>query len=352
MQKIKQIIFLCFVFIQSVLAFAEETLTPDQQKIAFIESLAEPLAEDKTFYRWQSEESMKSLLSAGEFTPDLYARFMSIEGDPERQRMGKGVYIADNPYSSLNYGDTLIQVNIAKGQKFLDITNPDIMRQLEAKGITMQNLKELPSSVIISYDNNFMVIKGREGVTFKPFSTQGWSLDQIVKELPLNFQRPFFEQAIGKDIAKRFHDNPRSIIKLNFVDRRLDERVQDLLEIIEAEKGKKYVQDIVKPLIDEDKIPIKSVNEGAIFLRNIGQYLSDQETQKVIQRVKNLPITSVDEGIDLLKLAIRHLPEQEIKPIVDKINIGNNDEWDSIKQKLSNEEYDIIKPYCLQTKLN
>ena len=345
MQKINQIIFLGFVFIQSVLAFAEEALTPDKQKTAFIENLAKPLAKDKTFYRWQNEESMNSLLSAGELTPELHARFMSIEGDPERQRMGKGVYIADNPYSSLNYGDTLIEVKIAKGHKFLDITNPDIMNQLKEQGITVQNLRELPSSVIISYDNNFMVIKGREGVTFKPFSIQGWTLDQIITKLPLGLRRPFFEQAIGKDIAKLFNDKPPPI------DFYFDPRVQGLLEIVETEKGKKYVQNIVKSLINEDKIPIESVNEGAKFLNNVGEYLSDQETQKIIQKAKNLPIESVDEGIALLKLAINHLPEQEIKTITDKIH-NNKGGWDSIKQKLSNAEYAVIRPYCLQAKLN
>ena len=296
MQKIKQIIFLCFLFTKCLSSFAFVNII-DAKKIAFIENLAEPLLEDKTFYRWQSETSKDNLLSAEELTSDLHNYFMSMKTDPKRQAMGKGVYVAQDPVSSKDFGETLIEVEIKQGQKFLDITNPDIMRQLTAKGITVQNLKELPSSVIISYDNNFMVIKGREGVTFKPFSTQGISLEQlnlVIEDRPLVKNDATFRQAI----LDRFSNNPGPILTTT--------NNSPFLKIVEKAQGKQYIQNTLHQVIENNSI--QTLDEGARLLRSTSSYyLSPQDRQKLIKQSKNLPIESAEAVISFIRSANTNL---------------------------------------------
>ena len=93
----------------------------DKEKREFIESLAEPSKEKKVFYRWQSEAAGKNLIKAEEMTPKLYDYFMKHDGIS-----GAGLYIAEDITSSSRFGNTLIQVEVEPGYKFLDLADPHI----------------------------------------------------------------------------------------------------------------------------------------------------------------------------------------------------------------------------------
>jgi hypothetical protein len=139
-------------------------------------SLAQPLAEDLVFYRWQSKTSGDSLLTEGNFSDKLYKYFMSMKTDPNYFVAGRGVYASENPHTSSKFvrGDdegSLIEVHLKKGTKHLDLSDPQVLAKLQAQGISKEMVYQLDAPVAVKYDGEqkWWALKGQEGASFKPF---------------------------------------------------------------------------------------------------------------------------------------------------------------------------------------
>ena len=198
---------LCLVCLLANSLFIDSALArlSDQKKQDFIERLAELSKERKVFYRWQSETSRQNLLDAGEMTPQLYKYFSKIS---KNDFSGAGLYAAEDPSFSSHFGETLIQIEIEPGYRFLDLTDSNVREQLRKAGITHDDVYKLNPRIAVknTLENPWWVLKEQKGIKFTPFSSQRINLDTLVKNynnLRGEVQREFFKDAIREDILRR-----------------------------------------------------------------------------------------------------------------------------------------------------
>ena len=288
--------FLCSLFSDTAIAKLS-----DQEKREFIENLATPLKQKRVFYRWQSEQSRKSLLKAGEMTPQLYKHFMSLT-DPVA---GSGLYVAGDMTSSSSYGATLLQVEVEAGYKILDLSNPEVKIKLSRQGITHRNINELNPKVAVKYteDAEWFVLKAKEGIKFKPFSSEGVNLKALEDAYEATKDRkPFLRTAIKEDILRRAEKSSEVFGSL-------------FIHIIEEEKGTRYVQNAV----NHYKASQNTLNEINGWLKYARDYLDQSDIEALVNKTNSLPIESIDQSIDLLKnlSKTKHLKSYR-KQIIDK----------------------------------
>ena len=289
------------LFIDSV--FAEMS---DKEKVEFIESLAEPLKEKKVFYRWQSETARKNLIEAGEMTPQLYKHFMSHrEGN-----VGGGLYIAEDVVSSSGYGRTLMQVEIEAGYRFLNLQDPKIQKKLKKKGITNTDVFKSKARVavkdIVTGKRSWWALKKQEGVRFKPFSGRGINLNTLTKgynNLQRDAQREFFINSVREDILKRAETNS-FIFESPFV------------KIVEEVHGREYVKDAVNRHITS-RPSIETFAEGVKIFQNVGEYLSEANQNRIVNKALPHIRNSLDAG-SFLQINAGHLSDEAIMKIVNK----------------------------------
>ena len=285
---IKPILFfwLCLLFSNHVLAEMS-----DQEKREFIEFLAKPLKEKKVFYRWQSETARKNLIEAGQLTPNLHRYFMEMDwekgirnGRPATVYAGPGVYISEKANLSEIYGETLIQVEVEPGYKFLDVSDEGIVEALKVKGISLEDVYLLNPNVAVKdvTEREAWVLKAREGVKFKPFSSKNINL----KELEALYQKglldkPFFVNLIRDDILSRAEQEVMGSRFINF---------------LEEEHGKQYLRDAAHR--HKDSLGLNEING---WLKHAGQYLNKEIKNSLIDRVLQLPIDSMEQSAALLE---------------------------------------------------
>ena len=289
---IKSILFFWLCLLFSGPALAEMS---DQEKREFIESLAQSSKEKKVFYRWQSETSRKNLIEAGEMTPQLYNYFMEMgprekwAGFPAGGFAGQGVYISEKANLSEHFGDTLIQVEVEPGYKFLDVSDESIVRTLKAKGISLEDVYLLNPNVAVKDKAvpQAWVLKAREGVKFKPFSSKSISLKELEDLYKKGLSRkPFFVDLIRNDILSRAEQEVMGSRFINF---------------LEEEHGKQYLRDAVNR--HKDSLGLNEINGWLKYAR---QYLNKETKNSLIDRALQLPIESVEQSAALLENMKRH----------------------------------------------
>ena len=183
MKKIISFFWLCFpYFLFSGLVLAE--MSGDDEKRTFIESLAEPLTEKTVFFRWDYKEFAEKLIKVGEVTPDLYEHFTNNRG-----YAGSGIYVSMDIFSSSNFGETLIQVEVPPGYKFLHSYDNEVIKKLKEKGIDFFSFDPFMSSEVYTLNPRIMlsdkssygwfILKEPKDVKFKPFSPHELSLDVL-----------------------------------------------------------------------------------------------------------------------------------------------------------------------------
>ena len=119
--------------------------------------------EDHTFYRWQSSQSSKNLLRAGQLSEKTFEHFAN------RSRIdaaGSGFYIADSIDSSSEYGETILEVRIKKGTKYVNLK--DLNAHLLSAGespVSAQQIGFWDPDIIINYAGDWWVVKDHEVVS-------------------------------------------------------------------------------------------------------------------------------------------------------------------------------------------
>ena len=288
--------FSCLLFNNPIIA--EEML--DAEKITFIESLAEPLKERKVFYRWQSETARHNLLEAGEMTPQLHTYFMK---HTEGTAQGAGFYVAEDLSSSSRFGETLIQVEIEPGYKFLDLTDPNIQKQLQMTGITNKDIYHRLNpgvAIRINRETSWWVLKKQEGIKFKPFSSREMSLDALEKYSSLKGeQKELVKDSIKENILSRAAKDA-------------DVFRSPVVEIVEEARGREHVEDMVNRYSRHSK----TLEESIKWFKHAGQYLSEPNKKRILD---NTPLNFIGEGISLFKTAEKTFPAADRGEIEHKL---------------------------------
>ena len=272
--------------------------TSEMSKRSLMESLAKTFTEPQVFYRWQSEAARNNLLREGELTSKTFQYFAE---QSKKDAAGSGMYISGNIYSSQNYGDTLIEVEIKSGTRYLDLTDPETLKTLRTQGIDPWELKEIDPKLVLKYEkgSDWWVVKNPEGVSFKPFSAQHMPLDDLAginwsqKKVDMAAIRPALRERIKKE-GRSYFDFPLSLIEEDF--KNIDNiRLGDMSLM----KGSKLLEEVSNRLNLTEEVKnklsskvanqvasynIKTVDGVGAFLRQYAKYLPPEETLSFVSQ--------------------------------------------------------------------
>ncbi|MBF0300701.1 MAG: hypothetical protein HQK51_18450 [Oligoflexia bacterium] len=165
------------------------------EKIAIIMSLAKKLPSDKIYYNWNDkkrvEERIREKIWSDEEIQKMLekARVDPAKGVGWHSLAGKGIYLAEDPYSSSIYasemfakdGGALFEIKIEKGVPYIDLTDDKTIMELKKRGIEKEDLYKLNPPLLIKYDlvNDWWVIKTNQGVHFRQFSGYNMNADDM-----------------------------------------------------------------------------------------------------------------------------------------------------------------------------
>lgn len=202
------------------------------------------------------------------------------------------MYVAQDIVSSSEFGGTLIQVEVEPGYKYLNLLDEKVQKKLEEVGITNEDVYKLNPKVAIAdikEKKPWWVLKAKEGVKFKPFSSRGISLDVLGQAYLVSHGSSFFESSVKKDILERAKKNLPTVIGSPFIN------------ILEEEYGASFV----KKAIESHFLSLNNVDEIGNWLRYAGVYLNQSEIRHLIHRAASLPISSLKQVVPLLEGIIR-----------------------------------------------
>ena len=296
-----------------------------QKKKEFIEQLAEPYPEKMVFYRWLHKSDRERLLTAGEMTPEIHKGFMMRRG-----LTGSGIYVSVDLHSFAMFGETLIQVEVEPGYKYLDISNETVLKKLREKGISFKDLVKVKAEVAIrdvkDGPKSWWVIRGKEGIKFNPFNGRGMNLKYLEKSYQeIKEYKPergrYFLGLVEEDILNRA-EKDISVFRSSFV------------KVVEEARGKNYVQGVVNRYSRH----ISTFKEGMNWLKNAEEYMSESnrkavqaETKRLFDAADELLMQTLDDQIDLLRYTNQYGSENDKKKVVENIPVKSMSMEERIK---------------------
>ena len=159
----------------------------EKHVVDFVHSLTRRIApSEQTTYRWQSKFVGESLLKDGIDEKIVFEK-KGLVGNA--QRLGSGFYSSSNFWDSSGYapeqGASLVKVILPPDKKVLDLTNTNILAQLQREGITLEDIARFDPKLVIKYrgheaNSNWFCIKDLRGVTIAPFDGQGFSTEDLL----------------------------------------------------------------------------------------------------------------------------------------------------------------------------
>lgn len=289
----------------------------DQEKQEFIESLAEPSKEKKIFYRWQTEQAETDILQAGRMEPGIYRYF----------KQGV-IHAAEDIISSSSFGETLIQIEVEPGYRFLNLFDETVRRKLREKGISDIDLYRL--SPKIAYKNQkrtWWMFHEHKGIEFKPFSSHEiklLDLKKVYRDIEPS-KKKYFTGLIQGDILSRAEKYP-------------DVFITDLIEIVEEAYGREYVKEKVL----HHSRHISTFEEGTAWLLKPAKYLSESDKKRIVENTMKFPINNRLSALAFLIATKEYLSEPEKAHIMEKTLplIQSKEELEPFRDIFSDSEYE------------
>ncbi len=275
--------FLVLGFVQaavsSLLWFQSPTawagIAEDNKIRAKIMKVAQPLDEETVFYRWRSKASGDNLVEAGALTDSLFNYFMSMKVDSQHFAAGRGVYVSENPHTSSRFvrGDdsgSLIEVHVAKGAPFLDLSDSDTLKSLKDQGVEPKQVYKLDPKVVVKYDgeNKWWAIKAQKGVTFRVFDGSNLKtryIANIYDNLATDKSKRIYREAVQNTLYSRVSGDFDALIDSSAAQLLKDDQVTKLIKkraekLNGVDEVKSFVSAIFNSKILSDRIDsIKAV---------------------------------------------------------------------------------------------
>ncbi len=285
----------------------------DAEKMKVIEEMAQAISEKKVFFQWLKSEEREDFIQDRVFTQERYEDIMN---NPDPKTGGAGVYVAENVSSSSKFGPAIMQVEIEPNTlKYIDLTDPKVVKDLAERGVMLKEVRALnPKNVVIKYDgyNEWWLIKGREGVTFKPVNkpavmsqisprTAGFVLSNQARtgvKLSTEEERQIIKEAIS--LIRKSEDGSAILSSASKYLSPSDKRQvmdQSLSLIQSSADGLNLLNGIHKadplskdPLTKEDKAKVlektfpyfKDNEDGRFFLKQTQKILSEEDQLKIL----------------------------------------------------------------------
>ena len=274
--KLKNIFFI-LLYALTLLGDSALAEMSDSEKRAFIESLAVPSTEKRVFYRWQNQERQDELLEADNpnKVKNIFETAMTID-DPYS---GPGIYISENPVSSMKYGEYLIQIEVVKGYPFLNLYDEEIQKALKKEGLTNEDVIKLNPRVALTdreETKTHWVLKKPEGVSFKTFNPQTVSNPVHLYEVLNRNKYENVNTSILNEITRRAKNDLSSIVESPFF----------------GDQKDNYDKKIIKEAIEKRIDSISSVREGINMLKYRKDLLTKNQKEEILEKI----IPMIDKG--------------------------------------------------------
>lgn len=334
-------LFLLFIFTNSV--FAELS---DQEKREFLESLAKPLEKPQTFYHWHTDIAfLQRLVKDGKMTSESYEYLITSRHDQAAAGLRVGERISDHfAFSSrsmefdgekfFGYGDAiLIEVTLDKDYPVLDLSDPEVKMKLEQRGISLDEAARFDPKVAVKgqprrvEDDSIWVLKRQQGVKFKAFTSEGKNLKELGEAYYEIMKRD------GAKLRSKLKGQPDYFFKNAITKHVLEAAKKDstvwetsLVDILEEEYGREYVVRAVNRHM-ASRPPVQTFDEGLNILKGTSQYLSADETEKIVRQTKRFPVSpDFVSLIEFLESAGKYLSPADIKKAVEEVPLRSMSE--------------------------
>jgi hypothetical protein len=158
--------------------------TPEELR-ELANQVSSPTQTRRVLYRWGSGTSSRNLITAGDYTQNLFNYFSNLTAGV---LAGGGIYAAGSPLGATEYcyddSHRLIEVVIDEGAPFVDLEDRALQATLRQARHTVEDLKRGPGGygiALMRYDRgrDWYVIRDRPGVHFREVHLEGqnpWDL--------------------------------------------------------------------------------------------------------------------------------------------------------------------------------
>ena len=253
-------------------------------------------------------------------------------------RAGEGIYVSVDLHSSAILGDTLVQVEVDPGYKYLDLADKRVLEKLRAKGISYKDIRTLDPQVAIrdvrEGFKSWWVLKTGKGVKVKPFSSQKIPLEvlersyfkmEAINDDYENKQKSFL-RIIRKDIQSRAKKD-FSVLKSPLVGGIDDTTLRDIAH--------RHINDH----LNKGTSLFKNATEAQSFL-NGARYLSKADSAKIVHHSLSLFQTPADKLFFLIGQGWRMSDDEYTLARTKVLSLVTSEqELESMKALLTDEEY-------------
>lgn len=168
-----------------------------------IEKVSKTLSEDMHFYSYQDQDVGKHLI-----TNKLSGMFEYRDNVHPNQMAGNGLYVSGNPFDSSNYATAhsiLLDIVVQKGNKIIDLTDPNTVASLESKGLTPYDVYSLDPNVIVKFPTGLNENKDWMAIKIKNRKDiQMHDYEKSPHQMNINALRYLYDKAEGQD-AKDYY---------------------------------------------------------------------------------------------------------------------------------------------------
>ena len=303
----------------------------DEEKIKMIRSVAKTYDEPQVFYRWQSEDSKKGLLKAGQMTPQLHQYFNS----PKREG---GLFVSENIYSSALFnphanfikgGTTLVQVEVEKGVKYIDLEAIGKLQEMKVSQDFLRDLFHLDHGLIVPDLNDVPVgvphwnIKLKEGVRFKPFDVHSVPLEDLNK---IEWRKTAEDhEALKKEMRKRIQKEGHSYFDFPFSVTEADFKDIDSIRLnsLSFEKGNELLEEINSHL-------------------NLSKEIREKATKEVVVQLVEQNVRHAEDVLKLISFNTHYAQNMFLVSPERELFSDFNDWFDSEKKEIKLQKANVI----------
>ncbi|MEO5970342.1 MAG: hypothetical protein ABIQ95_10485 [Bdellovibrionia bacterium] len=145
----------------------ESGMSEDEIREFFV-SLATPSSEKMIWYRW----------GKGEFERLRLGTVPAFETETTNfglKRAGKGLYVAESPASSAEFGEyhgdpEIVAVCAPRGTLLLDLKNPEVLSKMKEKSLFPEDVFKTNPPVMVKFVKDYWVLKSPAGVKIKEYN--------------------------------------------------------------------------------------------------------------------------------------------------------------------------------------
>ena len=299
MKIVLNFFYFLFFFSLSFYSYFTFSVNRDPNKISdLIGEKSRSFSKKKIFFLWDSKKISDELLRVGGLNQELYYYFAGMAVEKQNTipnsiwfRAGPGAYVVDyvvrTPY---NHGDHLIQLEVDPNNRYIDLSDKNVVHNLKSKGITKKDVYKLAHVNAIKLNSHMWVLKIWKGVRVKPFSLKEYLSPEYFTQV---YQGVDLLSLQGElDLSPQ---QKRAIVKKTLP---LVRTVEDARVILSSSLFSKYLYPAERESLFRKAIALTETIKDAKLLSSISEGISSELKKIMTKKIVSL-IKTIEDGINL-----------------------------------------------------